>query len=292
VSDLAAGSERLARLNAIAVAPAPADALDRVLDAALDVAPRAALFLVRKGRLRGWRCVGYEGDCARRLQRFELDPAATWLAPLLDPSAPRLVARAPGSHAPDFGQSAVDEALATSLRAGATTIALLVAERSLGQQPWRAVGLGTLGILGSLCLELDLVRRRGVAPVPGSEPESVTLAAAPAPAASLPPRRLEPETGLVPLDETDARPQPLPRARDARRFARLVAADIRLYNEDAVLSGRSQRDLAIRLEGALARGRESFLRRFPDLGPEGLAILEEAYVEVLAAGDAGLLRVP
>jgi hypothetical protein len=94
----------------------------------------------------------------------------------------------------------------------------------------------------------------------------------------------------VPYDERDTLARAPAREREARRFARLVASDIRLYNEEAVLIGRSRRDLALRLEGALARGRESFLRRFPDLGAPGLALLDEAYVEVLAAGDASALR--
>ena len=75
----------------------------------------------------------------------------------------------------------------------------------------------------------------------------------------------------------------------AQRFARLVATDIRLYNEEAVVLGRRNRDLAERLGEHLVRGRQTFLRRHGSLGPAGLHILHEAFVQVLAAGDGSLL---
>ena len=308
--DRSDASGRLARLTAVTHAPSAADGLERVLDAAVDVAPRAAMFLVRSGRLRGWRAIGYEDDCRRRLERLDFDPTETWLAPLFDPSAPLLVERLGGPPAPEFGQIPADEAMATALRVGATTIALVVGERSRGQDPWLAAALGTLGILGSLRLELDLARRRSSPPSPPPSPTHGALdeaRATPNPETSAPPIgddtgaplpfaavvRMPPSelvSDLVPYDEGDALRRKPGREHEARRFARLVASDIRLYNEEAVLIGRSRGDLALRLDSALARGRESFLRRFPDLGPVGLVILDDAYVEVLAAGDAGLLR--
>jgi hypothetical protein len=80
-----------------------------------------------------------------------------------------------------------------------------------------------------------------------------------------------------------------PRREEARRFARLVATDIRLYNEEAVVVGRRQRDLTRRLGEQLQRGREAFSQRFPDLGADGLKLLDDAYVQVLAGGDASLI---
>ena len=80
-----------------------------------------------------------------------------------------------------------------------------------------------------------------------------------------------------------------PRRDEARRYARLVATDIRLYNEEAVAVGRRERDLAARLGEQLQRGREAFSRRFPDLGPDGMQLLDDAYVQVLAGGDPSLI---
>jgi hypothetical protein len=94
---------------------------------------------------------------------------------------------------------------------------------------------------------------------------------------------LAPAAPPVPRQSSD------PRQDEARRFARLIATDIRLYNEEAVVVGRRQGDLLRRLQDPLARGREAFVRRFGDLGDDGLRLLHEACVQVLAAGDEALL---
>ena len=71
-----------------------------------------------------------------------------------------------------------------------------------------------------------------------------------------------------------------------------MATDIRLYNEEAVMLGRRNRDLVHRLGDQLDRGEETFGRRFADLGDEGLGLLRDAYIQVLAAGDPSLLSRP
>jgi hypothetical protein len=53
--------------------------------------------------------------------------------------------------------------------------------------------------------------------------------------------------------------------------------------------GRRHGDLVDRLGDNLDRGKETFLRRHGDLGPRGLEILHDAFVQVLAAGEERLL---
>ena len=97
-------------------------------------------------------------------------------------------------------------------------------------------------------------------------------------------------TEIVPWGREDANAVDAdPRREEARRFARLVATDIRLYNEEAVVVGRRERDLASRLGEQLKRGRDTFSHRFPDLGPDGTKLLDDAYVQVLAGGDTSLI---
>jgi hypothetical protein len=75
----------------------------------------------------------------------------------------------------------------------------------------------------------------------------------------------------------------------ARRYAKLLATDIRLYNEEAVMLGRRHGDLVQRLGEHLDRGKATFLRRHGELGPTALHILHEAYLQVLAGGNAELM---
>ena len=96
------------------------------------------------------------------------------------------------------------------------------------------------------------------------------------------------ESAVVELDRAAAG-QAAPQLEAAKRFAKLVATDIRLYNEEAVVLGRQNGDLSDRLGDSLARGKETFLRRHGELGPTALELLHEAYVQVLAAGDSSLI---
>ncbi len=196
-----------------------------------------------------------------------------------------------GEDAPDFGQGAFSEAVGLPVRLGGKTVAILVAERQHDEEPWSPAALSILCQAARLRLELDLAWRR-LKTLQGS-----TAVATSAPAAATPPSPSAPPAAASEASPTElatwADPTEVPRdprREEARRYARLVATDIRLYNEEAVVLGRRERDLAARLREQLARGRDAFARRFPDLGPEGETLLEEAFVQVLAGGDASLLR--
>jgi hypothetical protein len=93
--------------------------------------------------------------------------------------------------------------------------------------------------------------------------------------------------GSAPIVDTEAPEDP--RVQAARRFARLVATDIKIYHEEAVVLGRQKGDLVARLGDQFARGKEVFLRRHPALGAQGLGILHEAFINVLADGESRLV---
>jgi hypothetical protein len=118
--------------------------------------------------------------------------------------------------------------------------------------------------------------------LPSEQPDAAATAA---PATDRPEGEEATEVAPATESQTDAQPE----LEAARRYARLVATDIRLYNEEAVVLGRRNGDLDRRLEEHLDRGKETFLRRHADLGAAGLDLLHEAYVQVLAAGDPELI---
>jgi hypothetical protein len=75
----------------------------------------------------------------------------------------------------------------------------------------------------------------------------------------------------------------------ARRYARIVVSEIKLYHEAGVQSGREQRDLLTRLAPELARARASFDARVPPALAHRDDCFRDAVVEILAGGDAALL---
>jgi hypothetical protein len=77
----------------------------------------------------------------------------------------------------------------------------------------------------------------------------------------------------------------------ARRYARLLISEIRMYHEPEVLAGRRDRDLATRLGGEIERARVMYEQR---VAPEVRARTDFFHAELvrtLANGDASLLEI-
>jgi hypothetical protein len=264
--------EELDRLvQALIDSDKPTEIFKVLLEGSRLAAPRAAIFLIRKDRIKGWGCVGYGANAARR-QREHSSPAdAGWLAEVAASERPVSEVEAVSADL-DFGQPPAAEAMGMTIRVLNKPIAIIVVERSNGEEPWLPSLINLLVRIAQLRLDLDLLRRKlktGGEAQP--QPEPVEAAA-------------EPKEELTPQDLPEDQ-----RMEAARRYARLLATDIRLYNEEAVVLGRKHGDLIDRLSVHLDRGKKTFLSRHGDLGPAGLQILHEAFVQVLAAGNDQLM---
>ena len=305
--------------NAIAAAKGPSDVFRALLDGFALAAPRAAMFLVRQGSLTGWSSIGHGAAESERIRGSKLPSGSGWPGRRVAPDAPDRAFRSSDDRndARDLGSVERHESLANVLRVGGRTLAVLLSEREPGERPWSPAAMGVLMTMARMRLEVDLARRRlrrGAtaeasvveAPAPATAVETATPLAEPGTlkAASLAPSR-EPEpawgtspesrdeTGLaeapVQLEQDGAAPGAHPELEAARRFARLIATDIRLYNEEDVLLGRRDGDLQHRMRDHLTRGEDTFRRRFPSIGDLGAGILHDAYVQVLAGGDDRLI---
>jgi hypothetical protein len=77
----------------------------------------------------------------------------------------------------------------------------------------------------------------------------------------------------------------------ARRYARLLVSEIKLYYEAAVVAGRRDRDLVTRLGGEIARARVLYEQRVPPPVRQHADYFHDELVRTLANGDASLLEV-
>jgi hypothetical protein len=75
----------------------------------------------------------------------------------------------------------------------------------------------------------------------------------------------------------------------ARRYARLLVSEIKLYNEGAVRVGRQQRDLRRRLHEEIERAQRLYQERIPAALASRDAYFHQELVQTLADGDASLL---
>jgi len=76
---------------------------------------------------------------------------------------------------------------------------------------------------------------------------------------------------------------------DARRFARLLVSEIKLYNEQKVSEGRSQGDLYARLREYIDRSREMYDKRVKPEVAQRYDYFHHELVNTLAEGDAAKL---
>jgi hypothetical protein len=118
-------------------------------------------------------------------------------------------------------------------------------------------------------------------PVVAEEGPSVIELEAPPPVRPVEPPP-EPDPGAAPSGE-DARQE------EARRFARLLVSEIKLYNEDEVERGRVEKDIGTRLKEDIERSREMYEKRIPADVRSGHDFFRDELVRILADGDADAL---
>ncbi len=75
----------------------------------------------------------------------------------------------------------------------------------------------------------------------------------------------------------------------ARRYARLLVSEIKLYNEAAVRAGREKRDLLSRLGPEIERARRLYEERVPPAVGARASYFQQELVHTLADGDSALL---
>jgi hypothetical protein len=124
-------------------------------------------------------------------------------------------------------------------------------------------------------------------PVSPAAPAPEDRAAAPEPSfvsAGMPRLTPEPSRRLAgPLAEASSGDE---RREEARRFARLLVSEIKLYNERAVLEGREHGNLYERLRDDIDRSRQMYEERIPQDVRAGSNFFYEELVQILADGRA------
>jgi hypothetical protein len=133
-------------------------------------------------------------------------------------------------------------------------------------------------------------------PVPIADSESIEAAppldqldqpAAVEPIAATPARRRYSYDAELPVEVTDEEERR--QHNDARRFARLLVSEIKLYNEQRVVEGRSQGNLYERLREYIDRSREMYDKRVKPGVSAKYDYFHSELVRTLAEGDASKL---
>ena len=267
---LAVVERLLGAVNAIDDARSLSDTLTSVTHAAATVAPRAALFIVADGvngqDLQGWQAAGFDKDSPASLRFSGGDRAARGLLDLAVSSG-RAVSTA-AAQAPSFASLPQHRAgLAVPITVGGRSVAVLYADDAPALEPeapacWPEA-IQVLAAHASACLERITAVRTTQAMQQMSSPGAARPAV----------------TGVAGNEEDSS----------ARRYARLLVSEIKLYNEAAVRTGREKRDLLNRLAPEIERARRLYEERVsPSIGARATYFQQEL-VHTLADGDSALL---
>jgi hypothetical protein len=236
------------------------EALDTVLRHTSAIAPRAAVFLINGARLRSWKTVGFPQFDA---QPFDSAITGTGLLALaIQTGEP--AASGPSQPPPIFASLPGNlSAIVVPVLVAGRAVALVYADNAAKSEitaAWRDA-VESLARHASAHLALLTAMR------------TVQAMGAGAPVG----------TGGAVRPDSDSHDQ------SARRYARLLVSEIKLYNEAAVRAGREQRDLLRRLRPEIDRARRLYEERISAAVGARSAYFQQELVQTLADGDPALL---
>jgi hypothetical protein len=251
-----AKASRIDQLNtalaAIHGTTAQSDVLRALLDGMAAFCSRAALFLVRGNSAAGWQARGFQENEAIRSLTVDvtagLAERAVRQCAWIDGPAAEFESRLIGR----LGAPCNGNCLLAPLAVRERTMALIYADA--GAQKGGALDRSALEALvraASTWIELLALRKSPLPNHAGASPGNANLTASDPPLAPAQP----PVSQAVPAEIEELN-------RKARRFAKLLVDEIKLYHQDKVAQGRQNRDLYARLKDDIDKSRLSYDKRY------------------------------
>lgn len=261
-----------------------AEILRHLLEGSARFCGRAALFVVKGGAVNGWQGIGFENNDA--IKSITLNSSSPLLSTAIQD---RTTASGPLAK---FDHEFIAMA-GVPVQEGCVVLPLVVKEKvaaiiyaDAGTVPDTVVDVSALTLLcriTGLWLELMALRKAGVS-MPGEE--SHTPASAPAGVAS-PPQAHAAAATVPGISTASAGPED-DLHKKARRFAKLLVDEIKLYNQVKVNEGKQNRDLYDRLREDIEKSRATYARRYGDT-PGSAKYFDQELIRVLADNDISLM---
>jgi hypothetical protein len=285
--EMAGVSRLLESVRGLDGATSLSEVLDALALAAAREAARAAVVVLRNDRIQGWRMSGFG---ARDSQPKSIDLALTDAGVIgLAIGAARAVTTRDSQGAgigPGFETLPQDRmGLAVPVIVGGRVVAVVYADAVTMDGHERHVPsswpelIEVLARHAGRCLEALTTQKTSprISGAPGAAGGAGATTAAGAP-------------GVSPLPGPSAMMQITDGvAAAARRTARLLVSDIRLFHEPAVHEGRRQRNLLTRLGPEIEKARQAYNEQVPAGVRDHADYFHQELIKTLAGGDAALL---
>lgn len=268
-------------------ATAQVEILDALLEGCASFSARSAIFVVRGNTAAGWRARGFQDNEIIRTTPLELGNGLAAQAISARASVSGRMEQFYGNAGVKFGWPARDEVVVLPLVVRDRCVALLYAD---GGDP--------AGKLDSAALEvivrttgwwLELCANRRSASSTDANGAGVAAAASAVMAAAAGASHSVGATVAV------AAPVAAPAApeddlhKKARRFAKLLVEEIKLYNQAKVNEGKANHDLYERLRDDIEKSRETYEKRYGQTAAGSSDLFNQELVRILADNNASLL---
>jgi hypothetical protein len=270
----APGSSPTDLLNAAAASilesASQVEILRRLLEGEARFAGRVALFVVKGATLNGWQGIGFEDNDA--LKNVSLNASSGLVGKAIQ-----------GRVMAEGATNEFDSGFISTVKAPAENhclvLPLVVKDRvaaviyaDSGIAPGGALdgsGLQALTRFAAIWLELAALRKAGgTAAEESAQPAAVAVNSGAAAAL------------VTEEDELHKK---------ARRFAKLLVEEIKLYNQSKVDEGRQQRDLYDRLKADIEKSRATYDKRYAESTVASADYFTQELVRILADNDASLM---
>jgi len=297
------------------------EVLRSLLDASARYCGRCALFVVKSGAATGWQARGFDHNDG--VKEFALDLTASAPDNVM---ATRLAARSSvaemdAQFIAQFGAPANDQILLVPLHLKDKVAALMYADGG----PTARLNCDAVELLvaaTSAWLEVASLRKQAAkeetegaaavraeaSPVPvdagpsysdpfaAHVPQHAVAAASEVPAAAMGTAQVVPTGDMgaaAPARAADSLAQLSPEDaevhRKARRFARLLIEEVKLYNQAKVAEGRKNKDLYDRLRDDLEKSKAAYHKRYGQSVAVGADYFTQELIASLAEDDVSLL---
>ena len=283
-ADIPAGQRLLDAVRSFDRARSLSETLDTLANCAARETHRAAVLTVHGGRVHGWRFIGFGSLDQKPSVDLSLDDAG------IIRNAVRANAVTSGYQAPSFAELPEGApCVVLPLALAGEVVAVLYADEGPSQSDSPIPNAAALEILTRHAT-------RGIEALTAFKVARSLTAAASAPEA---PRPAADKVEHLAADEDEhaAAKEDEHAAADedehvaARRYARLLVSEIKLYHEDSVVAGCRERDLSTRLGGEIARARMLYEQRVPAQVRQRATYFDDELVRTLANGDTSLLEL-
>jgi hypothetical protein len=283
--------------------------LKSLLQAAHEHAPRVCLFVVRGETITGWAALGFTGSGSATDDRVKSASLSLNADTVLRQVVTTVTTYIGGSHQQRQNELLFEalgnldpvEIAALPLVNKGRVAAVLYADSGNSTEGIPAAdALDILARAATMSIELIPVRGTKPAAQPAAAPQPAAAApaqpaprpVAPAPAPAAPvhaPAPAAPARAASGPDLSRLPPEEQKLHEAAKRFARLLVSEIKLYNEAKLIDARKNRDIYGKLKDDIERSKQMYFQRVnPKIAASTNYFFDEL-VNTLAEGDASML---